>query len=98
MELTEKLTDNTESLSYFLVEWIDLTWYLSQAEGYGIDPPSDTSRIGIVDHYIATGRERGLSPHPMFSDQFYRSRIKLNAGIDPFEHFIRLGRHQGIPS
>lgn len=87
-----------DTMAKFLVEWIDPIWYLSQAQAYGVYFPDDTSRSEIVDHYLTNGRDRGFSPHPMFSADYYRGLVTLDAGVDPFEHFIRQGRFDGIPS
>lgn len=60
-------------------------------------------RWGAVEDYIRYGAERGLSPHWLFSESFYREQVPglksaIRAGTitGTYLHYLRIGRHAGF--
>jgi glycosyltransferase involved in cell wall biosynthesis len=43
-------------------------------------------------HYLLRGQFRGLTPHPLFDPDWYRTTYHDIGGQDPFLHYIRQGR------
>ena len=74
------------------VELIDLSYYQAQV--------SDTRFADVLvalDHYLATGWQAGLDPHPSFSTRGYlHDNWDVAAdGIDPLTHFVHHGLSEG---
>jgi hypothetical protein len=78
---------NVESIARTLEPHFDADFYLEQFDG--TLPPEDPVR-----HYIETGWQNGLDPHPEFSTLHY---LELNADVrerrvNPYWHYVVAGR------
>ena len=74
------------------VELIDLTYYQSQ-----VGDKRFADVLAALDHYLATGWQVGLDPHPSFSTRGYvHDNWDVAAdGIDPLTHFVHHGLSEG---
>lgn len=71
----------------------DQAWYLRN------NPELSGSAWPPLVHYLAVGDKEGLSPHPLFDAEGYRSRhaVKLAASrITALQHFIYAGAREGF--
>ncbi|GJD60553.1 rhamnosyltransferase WsaF family glycosyltransferase [Methylobacterium frigidaeris] len=59
--------------------------------------PSLSSDVDAVQHFITEGWRMGLDPSPNFSTSFYliENEDVMNAGFNPFLHYLTHGRSEG---
>lgn len=59
--------------------------------------PSLSSDVDAVQHFITEGWRMGLDPSPDFSTSFYliENEDVMNAGFNPFLHYLTHGRSEG---
>lgn len=68
----------------------DLDWYNAQI-------PAPLGRGDAVRHYLTTGRAAGLTPHPLFDPETYRSVRPQSVGDDdPLWTYLRLADHDRL--
>ncbi len=70
-------------------EWFDTAWYRARwAEDCTGSP---------LAHYLARRHTGGVSPLPEFDPAYYLARYPdvAEAGIDPFDHYLHTGFHEG---
>lgn len=88
--LQQEASDMQAAEFDLLAHHIDREFYLQQTfdEAAHQDP---------VAHYINSGWQLGLDPHPEFSSAFYlqRSPDVREAGVNPYLHYIQWGRNEG---
>ncbi len=81
--------------------YFDPHFYSAQCIERSISPPID-STSGLLKHYLDRGARFGLSPNPLFDEEYYRRRYRdvaaevqsgrLHSG---FDHFQRVGVYAG---
>ncbi|WP_174296820.1 rhamnan synthesis F family protein [Sphingomonas bacterium] len=83
-------SEQVEDLAAMLRPHFDEAYYRGQ------QPDLPAASDPLVD-YIVTGRHRGLDPSPDFSEESYLARYPdvAAADVDPYLHFIRMGRAEG---
>ena len=89
--LSQKFSDNRPWF-YF-----DKDFYLAQCIERGVLPPLD-STDSCLRHYLDRGTRLGLSPNPLFDEDYYRRRhpdvareIQSGRWISGFDHFLHVG-------
>ena len=81
--------------------YFDNDYYVAQCIKNGIFPPTETDGF-YLQHYLDRGARFGLSPNPLFDEQYYRCKysaiahdIRIGRWASAFEHFVHVGATAG---
>ena len=82
--------------------YFDQTAYLAECIKAGVSPPLGTTQ-SYLDHYLERGARLGLSPNPLFDEDYYRKQhghvarqIEMGRWSSGFEHFLHVGAMEDL--
>jgi GT2 family glycosyltransferase len=77
--------------------YFDADFYIAQCIEAGITPALGSPDL-LLQHYFDRGARLGLSPNPLFDEEYYRRKypdmvreLQLGAWMSGFEHFVDVG-------
>jgi GT2 family glycosyltransferase len=77
--------------------YFDQTAYVAECIKLGVSPPLGNTQ-SFLDHYLERGSKLGLSPNPLFDEDFYcrqhsnvAREIEMGRWTCGFEHFLHIG-------
>lgn len=89
---TQHYAQNGHSTSFDPQPLFNSEYYAAQLRGSPVP-----AGVTLLDHYLSEGSARGLDPSALFSTAEYLSHNTdvAAAGINPLEHFVRIGAREG---
>lgn len=73
----------------------DLEWYRLQLVGKS---GMRLSRLQAIVHYVIIGRRQGLSPHPLFSPEYFDHAHWRGSAVDPLVRYLLRDKHWSKPT
>ncbi len=82
--------------------YFDPAAYLAECIKVGVSPPLGNTQT-YLDHYLERGSKLGISPNPLFDEDYYRRQhpnvareIEMGRWTCGFEHFLQIGAVEGM--